>query len=110
MNFNHYSSSIKEMEDSVNETTVLQTILLANICYSRFLAFLDDDAVEGFLRGVEEDRDVDFFAAGLDFLAAADDADFLTTFFSSTGSSASTATNDNSVLLRTSTSPLAFER
>ncbi len=32
--------------------------------------------VEGFLRGVEEERDVDFFAAGLDFLAAADEAGF----------------------------------
>ncbi len=76
------------MEDSVNETTVLQTILLANTDYSRFFAFLDDVTVEGFLRGVEVERDVDFFAAGLDFLAAADEVDFLAIFFSSTGSSA----------------------
>jgi len=98
------------MEDSVNETTVLQTILLANIYYARFFAFLDDDVVEGFLRGVVEERDVDFFAAGLDFLAAADEVDFLATFFSSTSSSASTATNENCVSLWTSTSSFALER
>ena len=98
------------MEDSVNETTVLQTILLANTDYSRFFAFLDAVAVEGFLRAVEVERDVDFFEAGLDFLAAADEVDFLATFFSSTGSSASTATNNSCVSLWTSTGSLAFER
>ena len=81
------------MEDCVNETTVLQTILLAKVQRSYFFAL--EDEVEGFLRGVEEERDVDFFVAGLDFLAAADDEDFLTGLLTSTGSSTSTATNDN---------------
>jgi len=83
------------MEDGVNETTVLQTILSANIRRSYFFAF-DDDLTEDFLRGVEGERDVDFFAADPDFLAAAAEEDFLAGFFSSTGSSFST-TNDESL-------------
>ena len=58
--------------------------------------------MEDFLRGVEVERVVDFFAAGLDsfasgldFLAAAAEDDFLAGFFTLTGSSASTVTNDN---------------
>ena len=81
------------MEDRVNETTVLQTILLAKVRRSYFFAL--EDAVEGFLRGVEAEREVDFFTAGLDFLAAgldvlaaADEDDFLAGLLTSTGSSA----------------------